>query len=95
MRIVDRATRYAGVNQTDFHADQFIFPPCSEKDMLAGTPAITCINFAFATQHTCLCHTPVGQDWQMLMEAMECAGVAVLGDKVVDTYFTPRDEHEW
>lgn len=73
--------------------EQFIFPRCLAEDAEAGVPAVVCIDFAFALQQQCLCHAPVGQDWQRLKDSLECAlGVEM---EFVNAHFAPRDEWQW
>ena len=86
LRTVFRALRYAGVYQTDWHWGQFLFVP---------DDVVVAIDFAFALQYPCLCHTPhpvrYRDDWLKMRNLL--AGSGVRGD-ILDEHWLDRDQHE-
>lgn len=69
-----------------------MFPPGSDEALESGTPAMVCIDFAFALQNLCLCHTPVVDDWQEALAGL--SNVDIL-DYILDEHWVARDAYEW
>jgi hypothetical protein len=99
-RTAFRLIRHAGIIQTDWHAGQFIFPsPPDFTKHGANVPRddtrlnLVCIDFAFAVQWPCLCHTPTMDDWEKLLYTMLDAGIE--DSESMRAHWTPRDELEW
>jgi hypothetical protein len=91
-----RALRYAGIDQRDWSVGQFIFPsisPCAAShhhDM--SKLGLVTIDFAFAEQHLCLCHTPVSDDWGRLFLFLLEGGIE---RAVLNAHFIRRVGVEW
>jgi hypothetical protein len=81
--------------QTDWHPGQLIFS--SEEpgtaDVDEATVNLVCIDFAFALQWPCLCHTPVIHDWADLRRTLHMVGIE--DAEALREHWTPRDELEW
>jgi hypothetical protein len=96
MRAMYRALRYEGINQQDWSVGQFLFPcisSCEASDHhdMSNLGLVT-IDFAFAEQHPCLCHTPVSDDWGRLCLFLLEGGV---DRATVFKHFTRREDIEW
>lgn len=92
VRTAFRAFRYCAIHQTDWHADQFLFPPSTLEALEEGSPALVCVDFAVAIQDPCLCHAPVVDDWQDPSMSLDGLGVPL---DIMSEHFVERDEHEW
>ncbi|KAF8579669.1 hypothetical protein K439DRAFT_1620378 [Ramaria rubella] len=83
-----RVLRYAQVEQTDWHVDQFIVQPSTSNQLI---PKFVFIDFGFALQHLDALFTPPTLDrfycrnrlWEVMEEAL------------VDSVWFPLDENEY